>query len=150
LVGQFLGARRPDLAFRSGWDSTRLALYLMSGAGFLLFLAARPIAELFADGDPEVIAAAVGFIQVLAAVQPLLAIDFTLGGALRGAGDTRFPLIAVLIGFYGFRLVTAYLVTFVWELGVFWLWCSLIGDYAARALLKGARFRSGRWQTMRV
>jgi putative MATE family efflux protein len=149
LVGQNLGAGRPRSAERSGWNSTRLATYLMTVGGALIFLAARPFARLFVD-DEEVIADAISFIYVLAAVQPLMAIDFTLGGALRGAGDTRFPLLAVILGFYGCRLGFATAVTFWWGLGLFWLWFALVGDYLARSVLKGYRFHSGRWQTIAV
>jgi len=112
LVGQNLGGRRPDLAERSGWESTRLSIFMMSGLGLLIVAFARPIARCFID-DPLVIDDAVMFIQVLGAAQPLMAIDFTLGGALRGAGDTRFPLWSVLIGFYICRLGFAYTATYV-------------------------------------
>jgi len=149
LVGQNLGAGRPREAERSGWESTRLAILLMTVAGICIFVAAEPIARLFVD-DPAVIADAVSLIRVLAAAQPLMAIDFTIGGALRGAGDTRFPLVAVFVAFYGCRLGFAYLVTFWLHLGVFWLWFALVGDYIARSALKGWRFRSGRWKAIRV
>jgi len=149
LVGQNLGARRPELAERSGWESNRLAVYMMSGLGLVIVLLARSIAGVFID-DPEVIEDAVMFIQVLGAAQPLMAIDFTLGGALRGAGDTRFPLWSVLIGFYVCRLGFAYLATYALGLSLFWLWFAVVGDYIARAALKSWRFRSGRWKTIAV
>src|SRR5207244_3953967 len=117
--------------------------------GVLIFAAARPIARLFVD-DAAVVADTVSFIRVLAAFQPLMALDFTLGGALRGAGDTRFPLVAVFLGFYVCRLGFAWLVTFALGLGVGWLWLALVGDYLARSVLKGARFRSGVWKTVAV
>ncbi len=149
LVGQNLGAGSPEQAERSGWESNRLAVYLMSGAGIAIFAAARPIARLFVD-DPQVVADAVSFIRVLAAAQPLMAVDFTLTGALRGAGDTRFPLLAVLLGFYGCRLGFAYAVTAWLEWGVFWLWIALLGDYLTRSILKAYRFQSGRWKHIQV
>jgi len=149
MVGQNLGAGRPAEAERSGWASLNLALWLMSAAGVVIFVAARPIARLFVD-DAEVIADAVSFIRVLALAQPLMAIDFTLGGALRGAGDTRFPLVTVLLGFYLCRLGAAYLVTFSLGLGVDWLWFAIIGDYLTRSVLKVYRFRSGAWKLIRV
>ncbi len=149
LVGQNLGANDPHRAERSGWESNRLAIYMMTAAGIVIFIAARPIAELFVD-DAQVVADAVSFIRVLAAAQPLMAIDFTLAGALRGAGDTRFPLVTVFVGFYGCRLGFAWLAAFWLKLDLFWLWFALIGDYVARALLKGWRFRSGRWRHIRV
>jgi putative MATE family efflux protein len=149
LVGQNLGARAPERAERAGWLSTRLSVYLMSACGLLIFLAARPIAGLFVD-DPRVIDDTVSFIYMLAIAQPLMAIDFTLGGALRGAGDTRFPLLTVLVAFYGCRLGFAFVAASVLHLSVAWLWAALIGDYIARAALKSWRFRSGRWKSIAV
>jgi Na+-driven multidrug efflux pump len=149
MIGQNLGGGRPAEAERSGWAALGLSTRLMSFAGLVIFVAARPIARLFVD-DAEVIADAVSFIRVLAAAQPLMAIDFTLGGALRGAGDTRFPLFTVLVGFYVCRLGFAYVVTFSLGLGVVWLWLALVGDYAARSALKGQRFGSGAWKTIRL
>ena len=149
MIGQNLGAGRPDDAERSGRAAVRLALWLMTAAGVVIFVAARPIARLFV-ADAAVIADTVSFIRVLAACQPLMALDFTLGGALRGAGDTRFPLLAVFLGFYVCRLGVAWLVTFALGLGVVWLWLALVGDYVARSVLKGARFRSGMWKTVIV
>lgn len=149
LVGQNLGAQRPDGAERSGWEANRLAMVMMSIAGAIIFFMARPIAETFID-DPSVIAAAVTFIRVLAACQPLMAADFTLGGALRGAGDTTFPLLTVIIAFYGARLGFAYCAAAIFSLSLPWVWSALFGDYIARASLKAWRFQSGRWKTIKV
>lgn len=149
LVGQNLGARQAAQARRSGWGTTGLSVLLMSVGGVLIFVAARPIAALFVT-DAEVVDRAVVLIRVLAAVQPLMALDFTLGGALRGAGDTRFPLYVVLIGFYACRLGFAYAATYVFAWDLFWLWFALVPDYVVRAVLKIARFRSGHWESIRV
>lgn len=149
LVGQSLGARRADEATRDGWMAVWLSMALMTTGGLILFTVARPVAQLFVN-DPAVVDAAVPFIQVLALVHPLMAIDFTLSGALRGAGDTRFPLLVALLGFYVGRLGVSYLVTFVLGLPILWLWMSLVVDYIVRASLKSWRFRSGAWQRARV
>lgn len=149
LVGQHLGAGLPAGAERSGWEANRLAMLFMSMAGLVIFAAAPLIARAFVD-DPEVIADTVGFIRVLAACQPLMAADFTLGGALRGAGDTRFPLVTVLIAFYGARLGFAYVVSALLSLSLGWVWLALFGDYVMRALLKAWRFQSGHWKTIEV
>ena len=149
LVGQSLGAGNAEVAERSGWESNRLAIYLMSACGLAIFLAARPIAELFVD-DADVVADAVSFIRTLAVAQPFMAIDFTIGGALRGAGDTRFPLVAVFVGFYGCRLAFAYVAAVVLHCSLAWVWFALIGDYLARAALKSWRFRSGGWKRIVV
>ncbi|HYV57164.1 MAG TPA: MATE family efflux transporter [Candidatus Nitrosopolaris sp.] len=149
LIGQSLGAGSPRQAERSGREAVRLAVRLMTACGIVIFIAARPIARLFVN-DEAVVTDAVSFIRVLAACQPLMATDFTLGGALRGAGDTRFPLAAVFLGFYVCRLGFAGLVTFALGLSVPWLWLALVGDYLVRSALKGWRFRSGTWKQVVV
>jgi putative MATE family efflux protein len=149
IVGQQLGAKKADDAQRSGWETTRLAVVFMSSAGLLIFVGARPIAALFIN-EEAVIQEAVGFIRILAVAQPLMAADFTLGGALRGAGDTRFPLWTVIVGFYGARLGCAWLAASALGLSVTWVWLALLGDYVVRAVAKGWRFRSDTWKHIRV
>ncbi|MCH2172079.1 MATE family efflux transporter [Myxococcota bacterium] len=149
LVGQNLGAREPGRAARVGWLSTGMAVASMSVLGFLIVVFAQPIAEVFVD-DPAVVSNTVWFIYMLGVSQPCMAIDFSLGGALRGAGDTRFPLLVVVVSFYGVRLALSVLVTFVWQLSLPWLWAALIGDYVVRAALKAWRFRQGRWALIEV
>jgi len=149
IVGQSLGAGEPETARQSGWHAVRLAVTFMSLGGCIIFAAAALIARAFV-ADAEVIADAVPFIRTLAVAQPLLALDFTLGGALRGAGDTRFPLYTLLLGFYGARLGLAFAGTFVFDLGLTWVWLTLLADYVVRGSLKAWRFRGGAWQSASV
>jgi putative MATE family efflux protein len=149
LVGQNLGAGHPDRAAHAGWLATWMSVALMSATGVIAFVFAEPIARLFVERE-AVIAGTVSFIYMLGVSQPLMALDFTLGGALRGAGDTRFPLLTVLVAFYGCRLGFAFVVVSLLHLGLAWLWAALIGDYVARAALKAWRFRNGAWKTLTV
>lgn len=149
LVGQNLGAGNPRGAVEAGWNATRLAVVFMSTTGLLLLVFATPIARLFVD-DAAVIEDTRWFIYMLGLCQPLMAVDYALGGALRGAGDTRFPLVTLFAGLYGCRLVFAWVVTHLAGLSTPWLWAALIGDYASRAVLKAWRFRGGAWQRVRV
>ena len=149
LVGQNLGAGHPDQAERAAWMANRMCVALMAVTGVIAFVFAEPIARGFVD-DPQVVEGTVWFIYMLALAQPLMAMDYVFGGALRGAGDTRFPLLAVVISFYGCRLGFAWVVTHWWHLSLPWLWAALIGDYVARATLKAWRFHRGAWKTMRI
>jgi putative MATE family efflux protein len=147
-VGQRLGASDPEGATRSGWHATRLAVLAMVGLGAAVALAAPFIARLMID-DAEVVRLTIVFIYILGAVQPLMAIEFTLGGSLRGAGDTRFPLITTLTGLVLVRVVLAGF--FAWlELSVEWVFGALIADYLIKGIMLVWRFRSGRWQRVRV
>jgi putative MATE family efflux protein len=148
VVGQRLGARDPAGATRGGWRATRLSIAAMIVLGSGITLGSRPLAAFMID-DPEVVRLTVVFIYILGAVQPLMAVEFTLGGALRGAGDTRFPLITVLSGLLGVRVVLAAL--FAWRgLGVEWVFAALIADYVVKASMLAARFARGRWRELRV
>lgn len=149
LVGQNLGAREPSEAAAAGWISTWMSVALMSLGGVAIAILAEDIASLFVD-DTQVISNTVWFIYMLGLAQPFMAIDFTLGGALRGAGDTRFPLVTVIVAFYVVRLGLSAAVIYLFDLGLAWLWATLIADYAVRSLLKSWRFRQGAWAEIAV
>ncbi len=143
LVGQHLGAGDPEGTARSGWNATALSVAVMVVFGTAIVLAARPIAAFLID-DPEVVRLTVVFIYVLGSVQALMAVEFTLGGALRGTGDTRFPLFTVLAGLFGVRIALAALFARL-GLSVEWVFAALIADYVVKASLLTWRFRSRRW-----
>jgi putative MATE family efflux protein len=146
LVGQHLGAGDPVGAERSGWRAMWLAVAVMVVFGSAIIVFAEPIARVLID-DEEVVRLSVVFIRILGSVQALMAIEFTLGGALRGAGDTRFPLFVVLAGMVVMRLGTA--VTLRWlGLGVEWIYAALLADYVVKAAMLIWRYRSGRWKTV--
>ena len=147
LVGQHLGANDPDGAARSGWRATGFAMLSMGGLGLLVATYAYELAYYFIGDEPVTIEYTVQFTYVLAAMMPLLAVEFTIGGALRGAGDTRFPLMATFLGLIGMRCGLAALATFL-GMPVFWVYASLIGDYLLKGALLVWRFRSGRWRTV--
>ena len=143
LTGQFLGAENPKEAKRSGWRSAGLTMVSMGILGILLALASRPIAGFFVD-DPEVILLTVLFVWLLGIMQPLMALEFALGGALRGAGDTKSPLYIVSISLVFFRLTFAGF--FAWfGFSIEYIFGSLIIDYVVKAILFTYRFESGRW-----
>ena len=145
LVGQHLGAGDPVGAEHSGWRAMALAVAVMVVFGGGIIAGAEPLARFLID-DPAVVRLAVSFIWVLGSVQALMAIEFTLSGALRGAGDTRFPLLVVLCGLFGGRIALAALFA-SWGLPVVWVYGALIADYVVKATLLVARFRGGRWKT---
>ncbi len=144
LVGQHLGAEDPEAASRSGWRAMGLSVAVMLVFGTAIVLFAEPLARFLIEDD-EVVRLTVVFIYVLGSVQVLMAIEFSLSGALRGAGDTRFPLYAVLTGLFGVRILLAGVFAWVgWP--VEWVFAALIGDYIVKSSMLTWRFRSGRWQ----
>lgn len=143
LVGQHLGAGDPEGAAQSGWRAMWLSIGVMLVFAAMIIRGAEPLARFLID-DPEVVRLTVVFIYVLGSVQALMATEFALSGALRGAGDTRFPLITVFTGLFGVRILLASI--FAWlGLSVEWIFSALIADYIVKATMLTLRFRSRRW-----
>ncbi|MGQ9458174.1 MAG: MATE family efflux transporter [Anaerolineae bacterium] len=149
IVGQELGARRPEGAERSALLASRLNTFVMATMGALLFLGARALATAFTN-DPGVVQQATLAIQVAAIGQPLLGISFVLAGALRGAGDTRAVLYITTIALWLVRLPLAYLLTAVVSLGLVGVWTAANLDWLVRSGLLWLWFRRGRWKTISV
>ena len=147
LVGQHLGAGDPQAAMRSGWRATALAVISMGSLGVLIIVFAEQLVTFFIGDEPLTIAYTVQFIYMLGAMMPLLAVEFAIGGSLRGAGDTRFPLMATVLGLLGMRCGLAALATYL-GLPVVYVYASLIGDYLLKGALLIWRFHRGKWKTL--
>lgn len=147
LVGQHLGAGDHDGAARSGWRSAGMAVLAMGALGILVIVFARELATFFLGDEQLTIDYTVQFTYLMGAIMPLLAIDFAIGGALRGAGDTRFPLMTTILGLIVMRCGLAALATYL-GLPVFWVYAALVGDYLLKAIMLVWRFFSGRWKTI--
>ncbi len=147
LVGQYLGANDHAGASRAGWRSCGLAVLSMGGLGILVIAYAQELAEFFLKDEPLTISYTVQFTYLLGAMMPLMAVEFAIGGSLRGAGDTRFPLIATFAGLIIMRCGLAALATYL-GLPVFWVYAALVGDYVLKGAMLILRFRGGRWRTV--
>ncbi len=149
LVGQELGAGRPERARQATYTSFWLALGVMTTMAVLLFVGNDFILRLFTS-DEAVIAAGKVVITTSAFVQPLMAASFVFSGALRGAGDTRATMVITVVSIWGLRLAAAYGLGVVLGLGLFGAWLAIGLDFAFRAALFWMRFRSGRWEGVKV
>ena len=143
LVGQQLGAGQPELAVMAVSRSLRMSLAAMIILSILLCWFAEDLASFMID-DPQVIHLTIVFIYIIALAQPLMACEFTLGGAFRGAGDTRFPLIATFCGIILGRLIPA-LTFLLLGLSVNWIFLVMLFDYGIKAVLLIHRYRSRKW-----
>ena len=143
LSGQFLGASDPVAAYKSGYQAAGMTMLAMSLSGLLLAFFAEPIAWFFIQ-DEEVVKYAVIFVWIFAMAQPFMALEFSLGSTLRGAGDTRSPLVITIIGLLIIRVPIAFLLYYL-EMPVQWIFATLIIDYFVKGILLITRYRSKRW-----
>jgi putative MATE family efflux protein len=149
LVGQALGMRDMDRARSAGWAAAGMALAWSVAAGAVFFLIPGFLLGLFTNAD-GVVAAGLGALAVVGLGQPAQGLIFALGGALRGAGDTRFPLVASFVNWFIVRLPLAYVLGFPLGLGLTGIWIGVTADYFVRALMLAWRFNSGAWSRVKV
>ena len=145
LVGQHLGAGDVEGAARSGWRACSMAVAAMSLIGFLTVFNAAALARFFLGSDEVAVLRTTEFVYIMGAMLPLLGVDMAIGGSLRGAGDTRFPLMTSFLGLIGMRCALAATFAF-FHLPVVWVYSSIIGDYMLKGTLLIWRFKSGQWK----
>lgn len=164
LVGQNLGARNPREAARCGWTALAMGCACMTLMGVIFYTFARPMFGLFCptDQQAEIIETGVPVLRLVAFAMPPLAAIIVLTGALRGAGDTRVPMLTTWLGFLVIRIPLAFWFTREtvdlgvlgtvegWGLGLFGAWLAMFVDLVIRGIIFLWRFRSGRWQKVQV
>ena len=154
LVGQRLGADRPDLAERSAYTGLKWVFgYMCVVAAVYLLIPGCWSAMFEGDRDPAkfaAVAAIVPTLLVCVAVYSLAdAVNVTFAFALRGAGDTRFVSLLTFALAWPIMVIPTSLV--VWSGGsVYWAWGFATAYIVAMAVCFCLRFRSGKWKTMRV
>lgn len=164
LVGQYLGAGQPREAARSGWLAFTMGAGVMSVMGVLFFSFAPQMFAVFCPrpDQQEVVVVGVPVLRLIAFAMPALAGTIIFTAALRGAGDTRVPVLFTWVGFLIVRIPLAYLLTrdmvelgplgvvSGYDLGLLGAWVAMLADLIVRGLFFVTRFASGRWQHARV
>lgn len=147
LVGQGLGAQDAQRARRSGHEASLQAAVFMGFMGVLFVLFPGQLLGLLVN-DAAVVEAGIVPLRMVGVIQPLLAANFVYAGALRGAGDTRWPLLIKLISPWLVRLPLALLLIPLY--GLTGAWIAMCVDLALQGVLAWWRFRSNSWERIKV
>ncbi len=139
LVGLSLGAKNGQAAKKAAREALLLSMTTMTIAAIISSIFATELANFMVD-DPIVAQITEKLLLVVALVLPLLAIDFVLAGALRGSGNTRFPLVVSIVTIFGVRLPLAGLFSSL-GLSIGWVFSVFIIDQAFKAILLGYRYK---------
>ena len=123
-VGHAVGACDARGAAHSGWMALLFAAGFMSCSGLTLLFFARPIARIYTP-DPAVVSSGARLLMVAAIFQLFDGIQVVATGALRGAGDTRTPMIANLAGYWAIGLPLGAYLCFRSHRGAVGMWAGL-------------------------
>jgi MATE family multidrug resistance protein len=139
LVGQSIGARRPEVGAGVARIATTWAVIWMSSMAGILLVFAEQVMRIFTT-DPAVIQTGAAALRVVALTQPFWAVGMVQSGGLRGTGDTRFPLLMSASGMWTAVGIVWVLLTFVGG-GLPIVWSAFLITSPITSFLTWRRFR---------
>jgi len=149
IVGQCLGAREFERAYRAGWNTAQVAAILAMAIAFCEFAFAQQIAHVFTS-DADTLAFCVNFLHIDALVRPFMAAGQILQGCLQGAGDTRGPMLILWFTNWVVRISLAWLMCLVMHAGPMGAWLSMAASAAIASAMIAARFAAKGWMNQKV
>ena len=149
LVGQNLGAKKPDRAESSVWIATRYNTLFLGVVGILFVAFATPIIRIFSS-DPEVVAYGARSLWIVGLGFPLYAAGMCVTAAFNGAGDTWTPTWLNFFCFWLCEIPLGYLLATKLGFGPTGVFISIPTAFSLLAILSTLIFRRGRWKTTSV
>ncbi len=149
LVGQNLGAGKPERSESAVWKAAgfNTVLYFLVGAVFWLF--SDPIIGIFTQ-EPEVLAYGTSALHIIAYGFAFYGLGMVLETAFNGAGDTWTPTYLNIFVFWLFEIPLAYLLAYYFEMGpsgVFW---AITIAFSVLAIASAILFKRGKWKLKQV
>ncbi|MCB0587631.1 MAG: MATE family efflux transporter [Phaeodactylibacter sp.] len=149
LVGQNLGAGKPERAEKSVWQSAFYNMLFLLSVSIIYFLFANPILGLF-NGEPAVLEAGVLSLRIICAGYVFFAYGMVISQAFNGAGDTRTPTIINLFCFWMLEIPVAYFLSIKMEWGLAGVCWAIAGSETVLAIISILVFRMGWWKTVEI
>ncbi|MFO0676159.1 MAG: MATE family efflux transporter [Polyangiaceae bacterium] len=149
LVGQNLGAKRPDRAESSVRTIALYNLVFLGGVGVVLACNPGSVTSLF-TAQPVSRELAADCLRVVALGFVFFAFGMVVVQSFNGAGDTKTPMLVNLGCFWFFKIPLAWTLANPLHLGAHGVFLAITAAYSLQAIVGGALFRRGRWKTVSV
>ncbi len=134
LIGNAIGRHDPETARRQAGAGLLCGAAFMTVSAVVFIAIPRQLAELYST-QAGVLALAAQLIPVAGVFQVFDGLQVVAGGILRGAGDTRAPMVINIAGFWVVMMPLSYFFGFRTSLGAVGLWYGLVGGLGVVALL---------------
>jgi putative MATE family efflux protein len=150
LVGQALGARRPDDGARYGWATVRIGAVIFAVVGLCegVFFT-HPIVNFISQSD-AVREAAIVPMRMVGLITPVIAIGMILSEALFGAGSTVFVAVTQFILIFLVLVPLAWILALAAHLGLPGMWIAALVYFALAASIMATYFRRGSWKKIQL
>ena len=145
MVGQALGAKKPERAERAVWRAGFYNLIFLGCIGLMFVVFARQIIWLFTN-DPAVMPYGVDCLRIVSYGFLFYAYGMVLTQSFNGAGDTWTPTIINLFVFWLWELPLAYVLAIVFHLGPRGVFLSITIAFSTLAVISAIFFKRGRWK----
>lgn len=149
MVGQALGAGKPDRAEAAVWTAGRYNMVFLGVVGVGFVLLARPLVALF-TADPGVGPVAVDCLRIVSCGFLFYAFGMVITQSFNGAGDTRTPTLINLVCFWLWEIPLAYGLAILAGWGPRGVFVAITVAFSTLALVSAALFRRGRWKLQTV
>ena len=146
MVGQALGANKPERAEAAVWKTARYNAVFLAVIGLLFVLFARQIVGGFTQ-EPGVARYGVLALRTIAYGFVFYAYGMVIGNSFNGAGDTRTPTLINLFVFWLLEIPLAWLLSHQLEMGPFGVFVAMTVAFSTLAVVSAVLFRRGRWKT---
>jgi len=149
MVGQNLGAGKPERAEKSGWMAVGIAQGYALIIALIILIWAESIIKVF-NSDPEVVELAGSFLRIAAAGYLFMGLYFVFQNAINGSGDTMPPMLVTLLNFWALQIPLAYFLPKITGLEVYGVRWAIVAGWVAGAAAYAIYFKAGRWKRKRV
>ncbi|MDH4223067.1 MAG: MATE family efflux transporter [candidate division Zixibacteria bacterium] len=148
LVGQNLGAGKPERAERLAW---RTILIVVSITAFIsiMFLSFPRYISTFFISDQKVINVAINYLRILGLSQIFMGMEIVFEGTFSGAGNTFPPMVVSVPGSI-LRIPLAYFLAIKFNLGITGVWWAITITSVVKGIVLAFWFKLGRWKRKEV
>ncbi len=149
FVGRSLGAGKYEMAEKYTAKIRKIGFAVSILISAIIFVFSKEIASLYTN-DTHVIEFATGILKIIAIIMPAQSSQLTLTGSLRGAGDTKWPLISTTCGTIGIRMILGAVFVKVFSWGLTGAWVAVAVDQFVRSMVIYFRYKYGNWQHLSI
>jgi putative MATE family efflux protein len=149
LVGKNLGADKESMALHTGWVAGRVALIAAVLVAIILVIFDKLIISAFTSNQ-DVIDYGSKVILALAILQIPKAVNIVFSGNLRGGADLAWLMWLAIINVFIFETASAYVLTFIFHIGLVGLWGIQSVDETSRLILNYFRFKGKKWKILKI
>ena len=149
LMAQSLGRRRLDMADNYTRMTRNISFWISCVIGVILALFGGQIVNIY-NSTPEIVEMGGKLLAIVAITQPFQSSQFVITGALRGAGDTKYPAVVIFICTLIVRSVLGYIFVIQLNMGLIGAWFAIVVDQLLKTAMIFARYNTGKWRFFKL